>query len=277
MKKYAVIGNPVSHSLSPVIHQKFAGQFDIDLAYSKIHAEPADFGQQVSAFKAAGGCGLNVTLPFKKEAFAISDQLSKPALLAESVNTLSFRNNTVAGDNTDGTGLVKDLQVHHIGLHGKRILILGAGGAVSGVIGPLLDQQPELIVIANRTVQKALDLQARFCKFGQVTGCGLNQTLQIKFDLVINGTAASLAGSVPQIDPKVLDSVELAYDMMYAARPTAFIRWVRRHADVRTADGLGMLVAQAAASFYIWHGKTPDTGAVVTQLRNLLNTNAPRQ
>ena len=270
MKKYAVIGKPVSHSLSPVIHQQFASQFDIDLTYIKIQAEFGEFVQKINTFKFNGGAGLNVTVPYKKAAFSISNQLSGPARLAKSVNTLSFQGDEIAGDNTDGAGLVKDLQVNQrIKLENKRILILGAGGAVCGVIGPILEQQPDLVVIANRTAGKALDLQAQFLRYGPVKGCGLNEIEKTKFDVIINGTAASLAGQVPQVTAKVLDGVEFAYDMMYAKRPTIFIEWARQSGVTNTTDGLGMLVEQAAASFYIWHAKKPDTGDVLKHLRKI--------
>ncbi len=268
MKKYAVIGNPVSHSLSPLIHREFASQFNINLIYTKIRADSADFSQKITDFRADGGSGLNVTLPHKKAAFIVSDQLSEPAMLAEAVNTLSFREGLIVGDNTDGTGLVNDLQANKkIDLKDKRILILGAGGAVSGVIGPLLSQQPDLLVIANRTAQKAFDLQAKFSKFGQIIGCGLNQIERNKFDLVINATSASLAGEVPQISANALGSTVFAYDMMYAKQPTAFINWARRNGVTNTADGLGMLVEQAAAAFHIWHDKRPVTATVLEHLR----------
>lgn len=269
MKKYAVIGKPVAHSLSPVIHQQFASQFDINLEYTKIHAEPAEFDQSIREFRENGGCGLNVTLPYKKNAFDLSEQLSKTALMAKSVNTLSFRGDRIAGDNTDGTGLVNDIQVNNnINLKAKRILVLGAGGAVCGVIGPLLAQQPDVVVIANRTARKARDLEQQFCKFGPVKGCGINEIEQTKFDLVINGTAASLGGQVPAITSKVLQGVEFAYDMMYSDRPTIFIDWARQNGVANSSDGLGMLVEQAAASFYIWHERQPETRSVLEYLRN---------
>ena len=271
MKKFAVIGNPVSHSLSPLIHHQFAGQFDLDLEYKTLQAEPLEFDKKINDFKSNEGSGLNVTVPYKKNAFTISDRLSSSAILAKAVNTLSFEDDQIVGDNTDGAGLVNDLQINkQIRLKNKRILILGAGGAVSGVIGPLLEQKPEQLLIANRTASKALELESRFCTYGPIKGCGLNDIDQIKFDLVINGTAASLSGQVPQVAAGIMDNVEFAYDMMYADRPTAFLDWALKKGVTKMADGLGMLVEQAAVSFYIWHAKQPDTNAVLTNLRKSL-------
>ena len=269
MKKFAVIGNPVSHSLSPLIHHRFARQFDIELSYGKIEAESGEFNQRIGSFQENGGCGLNVTVPYKKQAFELSDHLSESATLAQAVNTLSFDRGRIMGDNTDGTGLVTDLQVNQrFGLRHKRILILGAGGAVSGVIAPLLAQRPESLWIANRTPGKAQALQLRFDRLGPVTGSGLDDIESTDFDLLINGTAASLAGDVPALDERLLDGVAFAYDMMYADRPTPFLEWVQKNGVKNSADGLGMLVEQAAASFYLWHGKQPDTGPVLSHLRN---------
>ena len=272
MKKFAVIGNPISHSLSPVIHQQFAKQFDINLEYTKIQAESSQFGQKISEFRANGGFGLNVTVPYKKDAFVLAEQLSDSSILAKSVNTLSFNEGKINGDNTDGLGLINDLKVNKgITLSTKRILILGAGGAVSGVIGPLLAQHPELLLIANRTAEKARDLAAQFSTAGPVIGCGLKNIEKTKFDLVINGTAASMTGELPQVNSKVLEDVAFAYDMMYSDSSTTFINWAQQHGVINTADGLGMLVEQAAASFFIWHAKRPDTGSVLKHLRSIMS------
>lgn len=270
MKKFAVIGNPVSHSLSPVIHQQFARQFDIDLSYERIKAQSGEFHEKVSSFRENGGSGLNVTVPYKKLAFEISDHLSESAIMAQAVNTLSFDRGKITGDNTDGTGMVTDIQVNqHVSVRGRRILILSAGGAVSGVIAPLLAQQPDFVVIANRTATKAQALEARFESLGPVKGCGLNDIDETNFDLLINGTAASLAGEVPTLEDRVIEGVDFAYDMMYADRPTPFLEWVRKMGVKNSADGLGMLVEQAAASFYLWHDKQPDTGSVLNYLRKV--------
>ncbi len=268
MKKFAVIGNPVDHSLSPVIHQQFARQFNIDLEYTKIHADAGEFHTLVEAFRNQGGSGLNVTIPYKSESYAISERLSASAELAKAVNTLSFDGQTVKGDNTDGVGLVNDLvNNHQFEISGKTILILGAGGAVRGVLGPLLLQQPEYIWVANRTSCKALELENNFSQLGPIKGCGLDQIEALKFDLMINGTAASLGGQTPVIDADLLKPIQFAYDMMYATEPTAFMRWAMENNVSRAVDGLGMLVEQAAASFAIWHDVTPNTRQVLSQLR----------
>lgn len=268
MKKFAVIGNPVSHSLSPVIHQQFARQFNIDLEYGKIRAENGEFTRRIATFRESGGSGLNVTVPFKTQAFELSDQLTAAASMAMAVNTLSFHHDRVMGDNTDGIGLVTDIQVNQgVILRNKRILILGAGGAVSGVIAPLLAQQPDFVMVANRTASKARALQARFQDVGPVKGCGLDNITERQFDILINGTAASLAGEVPPLQDRLMDDVEFAYDMMYSSRPTPFLAWVRQMGVLNSCDGLGMLVEQAAASFNLWHARKPQTGAVLNCLR----------
>ena len=273
MKKFAVIGNPVSHSLSPVIHQHFADQFNINLDYGKILAEEGEFDRKIDEFIERGGVGLNVTLPYKTDAFRVSRQLSDRAELAKTVNTLSFKEGHIAGDNTDGIGLIADLQSNQeLNLDNKRILILGAGGAVAGVLGPILECHPQLIVIANRTVNKAVALEKQFSKFGPVKACGLTRVDESHFDLVINGTAASLSNQRPQVNTRVLEGVQFAYDMMYAIKPTLFMDWARQNGVMNTANGLGMLVEQAAASFHIWHGRQPDTEPVLKKVKAAMFT-----
>ena len=269
MKKFAVIGNPVNHSLSPVIHDLFARQFDVCLEYLKIQAQEGEFLQSVTQFVKQGGHGLNVTVPYKADACALSDQLSHRAELANAVNTLSFRENLVYGDNTDGEGLIEDLERNHtISLFSKRILILGAGGAVSGVIGPLLEKKPALITIANRTVKKAKDLQKKFSQLGPIAACGLAEIDPVGNDIVINATAASLANQVPDVDASVLQHTQLAYDMMYSPDPTVFMQWAASKGVDRVTDGLGMLVEQAAAAFFIWHNKHPETKSVLKYIQS---------
>ncbi len=268
MKRFAVVGNPVDHSLSPIIHQQFAKQFDIVLEYSKIHVEAGEFVDIVETFRDQDGSGLNVTIPYKSEAYAISDRLSPTAKLAKAVNTLSFVEKKITGDNTDGVGLVNDLITnHHFEISAKTILIIGAGGAVRGVLGALLQQQPKQIIIANRTMEKAIELEKLFLPYGCVKGCGLDQIEPLKFDLIINGTAASLSGQKPSIAADLLQDVQLAYDMMYASQPTVFMRWALENGADRVTDGLGMLVEQAAVAFSIWHNVTPNTEKVLTGLR----------
>ena len=268
MKKFAVVGNPVDHSLSPVIHQQFAEQFDIELEYTKIHVETGEFMHVVETFRDQGGHGLNVTVPYKSEAYEIAEQLSPHAEQAKAVNTLTFSKKDIAGDNTDGIGLVTDLVNNHgFEISNKSILILGAGGAVSGVLGPLLQQKPKFIVIANRTVAKALNLENLFSSSGCVKGCGLDQIEPLEFDLIINGTAASLTGQTPSIAGELVQNAQLAYDMMYAKEPTSFMRWATENGVGFATDGLGMLVEQAAAAFSIWHQVTPDIRVILDKLR----------
>ncbi len=266
---YAVMGNPVAHSCSPRIHQMFAEQFGLRIEYQKIQVDLGGFSQAVANFRGAGGCGLNITLPFKQEAFRLADECSPRAQLAEAVNTISFADdNKIVGDNTDGAGICRDIMFNlERPIAGRRILLLGAGGAVRGVLGPILEAHPELLVIANRTVDKAVELERHFSSARGVVGCGLDDLAGQQFDIVINGTSASVADAVPSIPSTVFASGALAYDMMYGDRPTAFIEWAARHGAGQAADGLGMLVEQAAESFAIWHDRTPQTGPVIAALR----------
>ncbi len=261
--RYAVFGHPIAHSKSPQIHAAFARQTGQDLHYEAILAPLDGFADSVAAFIAAGGRGANVTVPFKEEAFRLASRLSPRAQRAGAVNTLVFDADGILGDNTDGAGLVADLNRNlHCTLAGKRILLLGAGGAARGVIEPLLDQQPAELVIANRTVSRAEEL-AKLFGHG-VRACGFDAA-DTPFDVVINATAASLAGDLPPLSPRVFTADTLAYDMMYG-RDTPFLTFARTH-GARTADGLGMLVEQAAEAFYLWRGVRPDTAPVITALR----------
>jgi shikimate dehydrogenase len=261
--RYAVFGHPIAHSKSPQIHAAFARQTGQDVTYEAILAPKDGFAASVAAFVAAGGRGANVTGPLKEEAYRLADRLSSRAQRAGAVNTLSFAAEAVVGDNTDGAGLVADLTRNlHCALAGRRILLLGAGGAARGVIEPLLDQQPAALVIANRTVSRAQDLAALFDR--GVRACGFD-TLDSPFDLVINATAASLAGELPPLSPRVFTADTLAYDMMYG-RDTPFLAFARTH-GAATADGLGMLVEQAAEAFYLWRDVRPDTASVIAALR----------
>ena len=260
--RYAVFGHPVAHSKSPLIHAAFASQIGQDMAYEAILAPLDGFVDSVAAFVAAGGRGANVTVPFKEEAYALADHLTPRAQRAGAVNTLKFEADGILGDNTDGAGLVADLTRNlHRALTNKRILLLGAGGAARGVIGPLLDQQPAALVIANRTVSRAQQLAALFDP--RVTACGFDAP-DAPFDLVINATAASLAGELPPISPRIFSAGTLAYDMMYG-RDTPFLTFAREH-GAAIADGLGMLVEQAAEAFFAWRGVRPDTVPVIAAL-----------
>ena len=261
--RYAVFGHPIAHSKSPQIHAAFARQTGQDMTYEAILAPPDGFAASVTAFIATGGRGANVTVPFKEEAFKLATRLSPRAEHAGAVNTLKFESNGILGDNTDGAGLVADLTRNlNRPLAGKRILLLGAGGAARGVIEPLLDQQPATLVIANRTVSRAQELAKLFGR--GVIACGFDGT-DGHFDVVINATAASLAGELPPLSPALFTADTLAYDMMYG-RDTPFLSFARSH-GADTADGLGMLVEQAAEAFYVWRGVRPDTAAVIASLR----------
>jgi shikimate dehydrogenase len=259
---YAVIGNPIAHSKSPLIHRQFAQYTHQILHYDTVLADPDAFVETVQMLQRQGTKGLNVTVPFKIEAWHYADQLSDLAQRAEAVNTLIFhRNGQVTGDNTDGIGLVRDLQKNYnISLAGKRILLLGAGGAVRGVLQPLLAQQPKCLHIANRTASKAIQLAEDFADLGAITAGGFDSIAKTAiFDLIINGTAASLQGDVPPIATSCIHSQTSCYDMMYAAKDTAFVQWAKQHGAAQALDGLGMLIEQAAESFYLWRGVRPDT------------------
>ena len=261
--RYAVFGHPIAHSKSPLIHAAFARQTGQDMAYEAILAPLDGFAASVAAFIAAGGSGANVTVPFKEAAFKLAQRLSPRAECAGAVNTLSFHADGILGDTTDGAGLVADLTRNlHCMLSGKRILLLGAGGAARGVIAPLLDQQPAGLVIANRTVSRAQELAELFGR--GVSACSF-ESADAPFDVVINATSASLAGELPPLSPRVFGANTLAYDMMYG-RDTPFLGFARAQGAV-TADGLGMLVEQAAEAFYLWRGVRPDTAPVIASLR----------
>ena len=274
MDRYAVIGHPIAHSKSPRIHAAFARQTGQALCYEAILAPLDGFSTSVHAFRAAGGRGMNVTVPFKLEAFALADQHTPRARAAGAVNTLSFNTEGILGDNTDGAGLVRDLSVH-LGctLKGRRILLLGAGGAARGALLPLLDEQPAVLTIANRTPRKAQELASRFADSAastQLHASGFEALAGQQFDLVINATAASLADAAPALPGGLYAPGALAYDMMYGRDDTPFIAAARAEGAARTADGLGMLVEQAAESFALWRGLRPDSSAVLAELRREL-------
>ncbi len=268
--RYAVMGNPIAHSKSPRIHTLFAEQTGQDLEYAAILVEPGHFPEAVAAFQASGGKGLNITVPFKQDAWALASRRSPRAERAGAVNTLVLENSGEHfGDNTDGAGLVRDLLHNHGStIKAKRLLLVGAGGAARGVLDPLLDEHPALLVIANRTPDKAVDLARRFCEIGRVEGCGFDDLEGQAFDLVINATAAGLSGAVPDLPSGVVGTHTWCYDMMYGDEPTAFVRWARARGAARALDGLGMLVEQAAESFYLWRQIRPDTVPVIAALRS---------
>lgn len=265
--QYAVMGNPIAHSKSPLIHSEFAKQTGQDIAYKAILVEKDQFPAAVAQFVSHEGRGLNVTVPFKEEAWSLVNERSSLAEKAGAVNTIIIgEEGRLKGDNTDGVGIVRDLQQNHdFELSGKKILVLGAGGAVRGILGPLLVENPHQIVIANRTVSKAETLLELFNAENNMQALGFDQ-VNGSFDLVINGTAASLSGDLPPItDSSVKGAV--CYDMMYAKDETVFLQWAREAGADTVIDGLGMLVEQAAESFYIWRNVRPETQAVIELIR----------
>ncbi|WEN40985.1 Shikimate dehydrogenase (NADP(+)) [Thauera sp. GDN1] len=275
MDRYAVIGNPIAHSKSPQIHAAFARQTGQALRYEALLAPVDGFAPAVADFRAHGGRGMNVTVPFKLEAFALAERHTPRAQAAGAVNTLAFGADGILGDNTDGAGLVRDLTTNlDFALAGRRILLLGAGGATRGVLLPLLDSRPASLTIANRTVAKAQALAALFTPHAgraQVDACGFDALAGRRFDLVINATAASLAGELPPLPPGLYAEGALAYDMMYGRGHTPFMRAALADGAARVADGLGMLVEQAAESFALWRGVRPDTAAPLAELRRQID------
>jgi shikimate dehydrogenase len=271
MDRYGVFGNPIGHSKSPLIHGLFAAQTGEQLSYEALLAPLEDFpGFAPRVF--AAGRGAQVTVPLKEQAFALADNLTPRARRAGAVNTLKkLDDGSLLGDNTDGAGLVRDLTANAgVTLKGKRILLLGAGGAVRGVLEPLLAEQPAALVIANRTVAKAEQLVHEFADLGPVVASGFDW-IDAPVDLIINGTSASLAGELPPIAPSLIQPGHtVCYDMMYAKEPTAFNRWAAEHGAARCLDGLGMLVEQAAEAFQLWRGVRPDSAPVLAELRRRL-------
>lgn len=267
--RYAVMGNPVAHSKSPAIHAAFAAQTEQALHYEKLLVPLDGFEAALQRFVDEGGKGLNITVPFKEAAFRSTSSHSERAQRAQAVNTIKIDDDgNLFGDNTDGIGLVRDLtREPSAPLQGGRVLVLGAGGAVRGVLGPLLEQRPAALTVANRTVSKAETLAAAFAGSVPVTASGFGDLDGQTFDLVINGTAASLQGDVLPLPAGILAAGAWCYDMMYGATPTPFLRWAHAQGAARTLDGLGMLVEQAAESFYLWRGVRPQTGPVIQQLR----------
>ena len=267
--RYAVMGNPVAHSKSPRIHALFAHQFGHKIEYTAIQVDAGGFTQAVDQFRASGGQGLNITVPFKQEAFRLADHRSERAEIAQAVNTLKFETDgRLFGDNTDGAGLVHDLEKNlHVHLKDLRILVLGAGGAVRGVLQPLLHRHPALIVIANRTVATAKELAEEIAHYGKIEASSFEALKGKHFDLVINGTAASLKGEIPPLPENLFTRHALAYDMMYGDKARPFTDWALLHGADRAVDGLGMLVEQAAESYLIWRGVRPETKSVIEKLR----------
>ena len=270
--RYAVVGNPIAHSRSPEIHAAFARQTGEDIEYSRLLAPIDGFRATLEAFRAAGGKGVNVTVPFKLEAFDLADEVSQRARDAEAVNFLEFEDGRIRADNTDGVGLVRDI-VHNLGfrLAAKRVLLMGAGGAAQGVLTPVLEREPSILTIANRTVEKALRLAETYRRkavaaSSVLSGLGFDELAGHHFDLVINATSTSLQGALPPLPAEVFAAGALAYDMMYGTGPTPFLAFAAAH-GAKTSDGLGMLIEQAAESFLLWRGVRPDTAPVIALLR----------
>lgn len=268
MDSYVVFGNPIGHSKSPAIHRLFAEQTGEQLSYSALLAPLEDFENCALGFFTSG-LGANVTVPFKQDAYRLADRLTERAQRAGAVNLLSkLADGTLLGDNSDGEGLVRDLTVNcGVTLKGQRILLLGAGGAVRGVLEPLLEQRPASLVIANRTVDKAEGLAQAFAELGPVAAAGFDWLTE-PVDLIINATSASLSGDLPPIAPSLIrPGHTVCYDMMYGKEPTAFMQWAREHGAALALDGFGMLVEQAAVAFEFWRGVRPDTAPVLKALR----------
>jgi len=262
---YCVMGNPVTHSKSPKIHAAFAEQTSQKIFYQAIFVDKGKFNDAIKEFQYQGGKGLNITVPFKGDAWEASDQMSRRAKRAAAVNTISFNDEgKITGDNTDGIGLIRDLTTNHkLSIKDKNILILGAGGAVRGILDPLFDELPDKIVIANRTVSRAEKLVDIFSDRGDVSACGFDELAGGNFDIIINATSASLQGDVPPLPEGLIKKNTCCYDMMYSAADTPFVAWAKAHDAGIALDGLGMLVEQAAESFLIWRGVRPETGSVI--------------
>ena len=266
--RYAVLGRPISHSKSPRIHQLFAEQTGQALQYSALEVSAEQFKDVVTQFFAGGGKGLNCTVPLKELAWAYAEFKTERAQLAKAVNTLALqKDGTILADNTDGIGLVTDLKNNHdIALTGRRILILGAGGASRGIIGPLLAEVPEQIVIANRTLAKAQQLVTEFTGKGRVSACGYPDLNGQCFDLIINATSSSLTDELPPLPEALLAKQGSCYDLAYSNNATIFVRWGLDNKALKSVDGLGMLVEQAAVAFTLWRGIRPKTAPIIDML-----------
>ncbi|HEY5623140.1 MAG TPA: shikimate dehydrogenase [Gammaproteobacteria bacterium] len=269
--RYAVIGHPVQHSRSPMIHQIFARQTGENMTYELLDVEPADFEVGVRGFGAAGGKGLNVTVPHKPAAFEISTELGNEAARARAVNTLSFLpGGAVRGDNTDGAGFIRDLVTNHgRALAGATVLILGAGGATRGILGPLLDAVPASVILANRTLENAERLVSEFDSDVALSACRFEDLVgRDPADIVINATSAGVLGESPPFPPECVGRTSFCYDLAYGRNGTPFVAWARKHGAGKAAQGWGMLVEQAAESFEIWRGPRPDTPSLLAYVSN---------
>ena len=271
--RYAVIGNPIAHSKSPQIHAAFARQTGQDIEYTRLLAPPDGFHRTVEGFRAAGSKGANVTVPFKLEAFDLADEVSQRAQAAQAVNFLSFEGGRIRADNTDGAGLTRDITANlGFNMAGRRVLLMGAGGAARGTLQPLLAHHPAILTIANRTVEKARQLAEAFrdqasAGSSVLSGLRYDDLAGHHFDLVINATSSSLHDELPPLPAGMFAEGSLAYEMMYGKGLTPFLAFARSQGAMRLADGLGMLVEQAAESFFLWRGVRPETRAVIKLLQ----------
>lgn len=268
--RYAVFGDPINHSKSPKIHQLFAEQTGQSLQYTAERVPAEQFTTATNAFFTQGGRGLNCTIPLKELAWIYAHHKTRRAQLSGAVNTLAIQNDgSILGDNTDGIGLITDLMSNHdIVLKNRSVLILGAGGASRGIIEPILSQSPQRLVIANRTVDKATELAFIFSSVGEISGCGYDNLAGQQFDLIINATSTSLSGELPPLPENLLLKDGYCYDLAYGNQPTAFVRWGIENGALKSLDGLGMLVEQAAEAFYIWRKVRPATDAVITLMNS---------
>ncbi len=270
---YCVFGNPIAQSKSPDIHRQFAQQTGEDIRYEKQLVDVDGFSEAASVFFEQGGSGLNITAPFKLDAYEFADELTERARNAGAVNTLKrLESGKILGDTTDGQGMVADI-TERLGcsIKDKSVLILGAGGAVRGVLQPLIEHQPQRVVIANRTIAKALTLVKEFRRYGKLQACGFADLEGQSFDLVINATSAGLHGELPPLPDGFLAPSSYCYDMSYAAEPTVFMQWAKQQQAAYISDGLGMLVGQAAEAFKVWRGVLPEVAPVIEDLRQQLS------
>jgi len=270
--QYAVFGNPISHSKSPILHKAFAEETNQKMVYEALCVDIDNFTSAANDFFSAGGKGLNITVPFKTEAYHYAEKLSSRAQRAGAVNTLFLdEKNNIVGDNTDGVGLVNDITKNLVWpINDQDVLIIGAGGAVRGVLGPLIEQQPKSITIVNRTLKKAAALSKEFDDLYPIHTCSFSELLGQSFGLIINGTSASLSGDLPPIPDTVIQNNSHCYDMMYANNSTPFLTWAKEQKCLYLSDGLGMLVCQGAESFFIWRNEQPRTKKVIEYLRRQL-------
>lgn len=268
MKYCAVFGNPIEQSKSPIIHQNFAKQFAIELQYDKVLSTPELFEQEVKAFFDNSGLGLNITAPFKQQAFVMADRLSEKAKLAGAVNTLYIEEGELVGDTTDGRGLVTDLHFHKVQLEGRTILLLGAGGAARGCVKDLLEQKPAKLIVCNRTYSKAKEI-INAVSDDRCEAASFEQAGNIAADVIINSTSCSLTNDILAVPASIFSNAQVIYDMSYKSETTSFNQWAKdNNPDAQIIDGLGMLIEQAAESFNIWHGKQPNSEELRKTLRD---------